>query len=74
MKVTPWAATLLSVTAIEAASVYKQGTAANDGFHPVNSFPTPASRFDGDKVVQACTSNLLDMKTTLDMIEVVCRH
>jgi hypothetical protein len=72
MKLISWA-TLLSLAVVEAAVLYKQPFDSDSVSSPLQHIVTVSgerTRFDGDKVVEACMDNLQQMKATLDMIDV----
>lgn len=72
MKLISWA-TLLSLAAVEAAVLYNQPFDSDSASTPFQHLVTVSgerTRFEGDKVVEACMDNLQQMKSTLDMIDV----
>jgi hypothetical protein len=73
MKLIQWAA-LLSLATVEAATLYQQPSADYQDISNNSPLPTVIPeqvRFDGEKVIEACINDTLDMQKTLDWIEVI---
>ncbi|KAG2176546.1 hypothetical protein INT44_007209, partial [Umbelopsis vinacea] len=72
MKLIPWAA-LLSLSTVHAATVYQQQSADYSVIHsqlpPLPTTSPELVRYDGEKVIEACINNTVDMQNTLDWIE-----